>query len=118
LCCIFDISTFTVAFLSKLSEAEFMRNRDNEIFRNIGLADRHATRAEGRYLLTSLDSYDTASLNSITDTSNNNCDFTHVNYFSVEDRDLGKLRTIAHEALHVMRGLNFGWKAFWNSNRK
>ena len=33
-----------------------------------------------------------------------------------EDPDVGKLRTVAHEAIGVMRGRDFGWKAFWDSN--
>jgi hypothetical protein len=34
----------------------------------------------------------------------------------VEDPDMGKLRTIAQEAISVMQGQNFGWKAFWDLN--
>ena len=29
---------------------------------------------------------------------------------------MGKLRTIVQEAIGLMRGHNFGWKAFWVSN--
>jgi hypothetical protein len=43
--------------------------------------------------------------------------FTHVDDSPVEDRDLGKPRTIAQAALRLMSGLNFGWKAFCDSNR-
>jgi len=50
-------------------------------------------------------SYVTASLGSITDTLNFNGDFTQVNVSLVEERDVGKLRTIAQEALRSMRGL-------------
>jgi hypothetical protein len=78
-------------------------------------------KAEGKDLLTSLDlcshSYVTASLGSITDTLDYKGDFTHVDS-PVEDRDVGKLRTISKEALRLIRGLNFGWKAFWDSNRE
>ena len=34
----------------------------------------------------------------------------------VEDLDMGKLRTIAQEEMGLMRGHNFGWKAFWDLN--
>jgi hypothetical protein len=29
---------------------------------------------------------------------------------------MGKLRTIAQEEIGLLRGHNFGWKAFWDSN--
>jgi hypothetical protein len=35
---------------------------------------------------------------------------------AVEDHDVDKLRTIAQEAIGLMRGHCFGWKAFWHSN--
>jgi hypothetical protein len=35
---------------------------------------------------------------------------------AVEDPDVSKLRTIAGEAIGLMRGYNFGWKAFWDWN--
>ena len=36
--------------------------------------------------------------------------------FAAEDLDMGKLRTIAQEAIVLMGGYCFGWKAFWDSN--
>jgi len=31
---------------------------------------------------------------------------------------VGKLGTIAQEAIGLMRGRNFGWKTFWDSKPK
>jgi hypothetical protein len=67
------------------------------------------------YLYLFSHSYVAAWLGSKTDTFNYNGDFTRVNNFPVEDRDVGKLRTIGQEALRLMRGINFGWKTFWDS---
>jgi hypothetical protein len=33
---------------------------------------------------------------------------------TVKELDVGKLRTIAQEAIDLMRGHNFGWKIFWD----
>jgi transcriptional antiterminator Rof (Rho-off) len=100
--CVYDLIT-------KLSrqQTEVMRNRVNEITRNIGVANQHQTKELRADLLTSLDpfshSYVTASLGSITDTLNYNGDFTHVNESQVEHRDVGKMKTIAQEALRLER---------------
>jgi hypothetical protein len=55
----------------------------------------------------------TASLGSIPDTLNCNCDCSYANEFplAVEDLDVDKLRTSAQEAIGLMRGRYFGWKA-------
>jgi hypothetical protein len=69
--------------------------------------------------LTSLDCLDipvTASLGSIKDTLNYNGDFTDVNDFPVDDSDVGKLRTIAQEALRY-GGLNVGFLEFEPSDQ-
>jgi len=34
----------------------------------------------------------------------------------VEDPDVDKLRTTPQKSIGLMRGHNFGWKAFWDSN--
>ena len=62
----------------------------------------------------------TASLGSVTDTLNYNWGCAYTNEFpvAVEDLDMGKLRTIAEEAIGLMRGHNFGWKAACNRNIK
>jgi hypothetical protein len=63
-------------------------------------------------------SYVTASLGSVTETLNYNKYCAYANEFQVtiEDPDVGKLRTIALEAIGLIRGHNFGWNAFWYSN--
>jgi len=60
----------------------------------------------------------TASLGSVTDTLNSNCDYAYVNEFPVPVEDLGvdKLRNIAQKAVGLMRGHKFGWRTFWDSN--
>jgi hypothetical protein len=60
-------------------------------------------------------SYVITSLGSITDTFNYYGDFTYINNSPLEDRDVGKLRTIDQEALLFMWGFNLGWKASWDS---
>ena len=60
----------------------------------------------------------TTSLGSVTDGLHCNWNCAYVNEFpvAVEDPDLSKLRTISQEAIGRMRGRNFGWKDFWDSN--
>jgi len=35
-----------------------------------------------------------------------------------EDPDVGKMKTTAREKIGLMRGHNFGWEAFWDSNQE
>jgi hypothetical protein len=35
---------------------------------------------------------------------------------SVEDSNVGKMWTSAQEAIGIMRGHSFGWKAFWDTS--
>jgi hypothetical protein len=56
------------------------------------------------------------SLGLVTDTLNYNKDCAYANYFAAEDFNLGKLRTIAQDAVGLTRGYCIGWKAFRDSN--
>jgi hypothetical protein len=49
-----------------------------------------------------------------------NWDCAYVNEFPVacEDFDVGNLRTIVPEVIGLIRGHNFGWKAFWDSKQE
>jgi len=60
----------------------------------------------------------TASLDSITDTLNCNCDCAYANEFLLvyEDLYVDKLMTSVQEAIGLMRGRYFGWKAVRDSN--
>jgi len=63
----------------------------------------------------------TSLLGSVTDTLNCNWERAYANEFTVavEEDDVGKLRTIAEEAIDLIGwggGYNFGKKASWNSN--
>jgi len=60
----------------------------------------------------------TGSLDLVTDALNYNYGCAYANEFpvAVEDCDVSKRRTIALEAIGLMMGHNFGWKAFWDSH--
>jgi hypothetical protein len=60
----------------------------------------------------------TTPMGSITDTLICNCDCAYANDFpvAVEDLDVGKLCTLAEEAIGLMRGRYCSWKAACDSN--
>jgi hypothetical protein len=60
----------------------------------------------------------TASLDSVTNTLNNNRDRAYANGFTVafEDTDLGKMKTISEEKTGLMWRHDFGWKNFRDPN--